>query len=48
MQGGNAETPVVISADRNVKYEQVVKVMDMLQSLGLKKISLDTRHVQAP
>src|SRR6218665_1004722 len=29
-QGGNAATPVVISADKAVKYEAVVKVMDLL------------------
>ena len=30
-QKGDAATPVVISADRNVKYEAVVKTMDVLQ-----------------
>ena len=30
-QGGDANTPVVTSADRNVKYEAVVKLMDSLQ-----------------
>ena len=30
-QAGNASTPVVISADKAVKYEAVVKVMDVLQ-----------------
>ena len=28
LQAGNANTPVVISADRNVKYEAVVKIID--------------------
>ena len=31
-QGGDAERPVVISADKTVKYETVVKVMDKLQA----------------
>ena len=31
LQGGNANTPVVISADKGIKYETVVKVMDSLQ-----------------
>ncbi len=44
MQGGNAETPVVISADRNVKYEQVVKVMDMLQRAGIQRVGLTVRQ----
>jgi biopolymer transport protein TolR len=39
-QGANADTPVVISADRNVKYEQVVKVMDTLQKAGVQRIGL--------
>ncbi|MFM7704274.1 MAG: biopolymer transporter ExbD, partial [Rubrivivax sp.] len=30
LQGGNAEVPVVISADKAVRYEAVVKVMDTL------------------
>ena len=44
MQGGNAETPVVISADRNVKYEQVVKVMDTLQRAGIQRVGLTVRQ----
>ncbi len=39
-QAGNAETPVVISADKNVKYEAVVKVMDALQRNGVKRVGL--------
>ncbi|MEO8125291.1 MAG: protein TolR [Burkholderiales bacterium] len=39
-QGGNAETPVVISADKNVKYEAVVKVMDTLQRAGVQRVGL--------
>ncbi|MEO3713449.1 MULTISPECIES: protein TolR [Roseateles] len=39
-QGGDASTPVVISADKNVKYEAVVKVMDSLQSAGIQRVGL--------
>jgi len=39
-QGGDAGTPVVISADKNVKYEAVVKVMDSLQSAGIQRVGL--------
>jgi biopolymer transport protein TolR len=39
-QGGRAETPVVISADRNVKYDAVVKVMDTLQKAGITRVGL--------
>jgi biopolymer transport protein TolR len=38
--GNNAETPVVISADKGVKYEAVVKVMDALQRSGVKHVGL--------
>jgi biopolymer transport protein TolR len=40
VQQGNANTPVVISADRNVKYEAVVKAMDTLQRAGVQRIGL--------
>jgi biopolymer transport protein TolR len=43
-QGGNAETPVVISADRAVKYEAVVKVMDTLQRAGVQRVGLSVRQ----
>ncbi|MBI4808438.1 MAG: protein TolR [Nitrosomonadales bacterium] len=36
----NPEQPVVISADRNVRYEEVINVMDMLQQQHIKKIGL--------
>ena len=44
LQGGNADTPVVISADKNVKYEQVVKVMDTLQRAGVLRVGLTVRQ----
>ncbi len=37
--------PTFLSADSNIPYGEVVKVMDMLSSLGLHKLSLDTKHV---
>ena len=40
LQGGNADTPVVISADRNVKYDAVVRVMDRLQKGGVQRVGL--------
>ena len=39
-QAGNAATPVVISADKAVKYEAVVKVMDSLQRAGVQRVGL--------
>ncbi|MBK6008497.1 ExbD/TolR family protein [Ramlibacter ginsenosidimutans] len=35
--------PVVISADRNVKYETVVKVMDSLQRAGVQRVGLSVK-----
>ena len=43
-QAGNAATPVVISADRNVKYEAVVKVMDSLQKAGVQRVGLSVKQ----
>ncbi|MDT8998733.1 protein TolR [Paucibacter sp. APW11] len=43
-QGSNAATPVVISADRKVQYEAVVKVMDVLQSAGVQRVGLAVRN----
>ncbi len=34
------EQPVVISADRNVRYENVMRVMDSLQKLGVARVGL--------
>ncbi len=42
-QGGNPATPVVISGDRNVKYENVVKVMDTLQRAGIQRVGLSVK-----
>jgi biopolymer transport protein TolR len=36
----NPEQPVVISADKNVRYEEVINIMDMLQQQHIKKIGL--------
>ena len=43
-QGGNADVPVVISADRNVRYESVVKVMDTLQRAGVRRVGLSVKQ----
>ena len=44
LQAGKANTPVVISADRNVKYEAVVKVMDNLQRAGVQRVGLSVKN----
>lgn len=40
------EQPVSLSADKSIPYGRVMKVVDLLESLGLKKLSLDTRHIE--
>jgi biopolymer transport protein TolR len=37
------QSAVVISADRNVKYETVVKVMDTLQRAGIARVGLSVQ-----
>ena len=39
-----ADTAVVISADRNVKYEAVVRVMGALQKEGVKRVGLSVKQ----
>ncbi len=43
LQRGDANIPVVISADRSVKYEAVVKVMDSLQRAGVQRVGLSVK-----
>ena len=43
-QQGVSATPVVISADRSVKYESVVKVMDILQRSGVQRVGLSVKN----
>lgn len=42
-QDKNADQSVVISADKNVRYEEVINVMDMLQQQQIKKVGLFTK-----
>jgi biopolymer transport protein TolR len=39
-QAQNAEQPVVIAADKNVRYEEVIKVMDILQQNQVQRVGL--------
>ena len=41
----SASSAVVISADRSVKYESVVRVMDKLQRAGIQRIGLSVQLV---
>ncbi len=38
-----ATVPVIISADKTVKYESVVRVMDTLQKAGVQRVGLSVQ-----
>ena len=45
--GIDKNAPVQISADQSLPYRDVVRVMDCLSSIGIHKISLETKHVES-
>jgi biopolymer transport protein TolR len=47
-QAGADATPVVISADKSVRYEAVVKVMDALQRSGVQRVGLSVKSQAGP
>jgi len=42
-QGDHQEQTVVISADKNVRYEEVIKMMDVLKQQNVQKVGLLTQ-----
>ncbi len=44
LQAGDANVPVVISADKNVRYENVVRAMDTLQRAGIRRVGLSVKQ----
>ena len=42
-QSGVTNSAVVISADKNIKYKTVVKVMDKLQRAGIQRVGLSVQ-----
>ncbi len=42
--GKDGSSAVVISADKNVRYETVVKVMDTLQRAGVQRVGLTVKQ----
>jgi biopolymer transport protein TolR len=44
MQRGNDQVPVLISADKSVRYEKVMEVMDAAQKAGVKRLALMTKN----
>ena len=39
-QAKNKDQPVVIAADKNIRYEEVIKMMDVLQKQKVTKVGL--------
>jgi biopolymer transport protein TolR len=44
LQAGNAQVPVVISAEKTVRYEAVVRAMDVLQRSGVQRVGLTVKQ----
>jgi biopolymer transport protein TolR len=42
-QSGDAQRPVVISADKSVRYETVVKAMNQLKASGIERVGLSVQ-----
>ena len=42
-QTKNPDQPVVIAADKSVRYEEVINIMDMLQQQQIKRVGLLTK-----
>ena len=40
MQAGNENTAVIIAADKQIPYEQVVKILNTLNESGIKRVGL--------
>ncbi len=48
LSGQEKHPTVFLSAAKGIPYAEVVKVIDMLGTLGLHRISLDTKHETRP
>ncbi|MEP7280546.1 MAG: ExbD/TolR family protein [Rubrivivax sp.] len=46
LQGGRADMPVVITADKGVRYDAVVEVMNVLQGAGVRRVGLSVAAVK--
>jgi biopolymer transport protein TolR len=42
-QNGNSNTPVVIFGDKGLPYEEVIKVLDLLQRAGVQRVGLSVQ-----
>lgn len=40
--------PVILAADKDLPYAEVIKVIDLIYAAGIRRISLDTKHAGSP
>ncbi len=45
LQAGKTTTPVIISADKGIVYDEVIKLMDKLQRAGIQRVGLSVRQM---
>jgi biopolymer transport protein ExbD len=41
------DMPITLAGDKLLPYGDVIRIMDTLHGIGLKKINIDTKHVQS-
>ena len=40
--------PVILAADKDLPYAEVIKVIDLIYAVGIRRVSLDTKHTPSP
>lgn len=40
--------PVILAADKDLPYAEVIKVIDLIYAAGIRRVSLDTKHTAQP
>ncbi|MBC7821498.1 MAG: biopolymer transporter ExbD [Planctomycetaceae bacterium] len=40
--------PVILAADKDLPYAEVIKVLDLTYAAGIRRVSLDTKHTASP
>lgn len=40
--------PLILAADKDLPYAEVIKVIDLIYAAGIRRVSLDTKHTALP
>lgn len=40
--------PLILAADKDLPYAEVIKVIDLIYAVGIRRVSLDTKHTPSP